>query len=173
MATVTWHPDGTRSVGPTRDPMMQLLEAGNPSLQFSPLLEADEPENDIEQHLTIEAARPAPRRTSTTSTTNARAQWRAAIAAKVADGLDPSRARSAVAREQPLLRQAVIAEANPGRPISQDMTRARGKGPATQAWNRVVAAKMANGLTRSRAVAAVVKEASQLHQQYLDEVNGR
>ncbi len=93
-----------------------------------------------------------------------KARWAAAIAAKVKAGASAYDATCSLAREQPALREALVAAANTPAPKA-----ARAVPSGVAEWNKAVSTKMAGGLSRSQAIRAVIVEQPALHKKYLEE----
>ena len=98
---------------------------------------------------------------------SASSEWDAKIAAKVQAGMNHSRARSAVARENPQLRERLVAEANP----APKSAVAVGPSALSREWNAKIASKVQAGMNRQRAVKAVARENPQLRERLVAEAN--
>jgi len=94
----------------------------------------------------------------------AAAEFNAAVRAKMAQGMTSQRATAAVARERPQLRERLVAAFNTTDSRPRVKTSAAPTSDAHEElqtlqakWDRLIAAQMERGLTRSRAVAAVAQ----------------
>lgn len=99
---------------------------------------------------------------------NATAQFHQAVATLTAAGVDPREAVRAVVRKNPGLHEGLLGEANPRDTIAAGTPSGSA---AIREWNSRLADKLASGLPRMRAVAAVVKENPDLHRAYLEAAN--
>jgi len=106
-------------------------------------------------------------------------QWTAAIEAKMQTGLSRMRATTCVAREKPDLHKKFLIATNRDQPSTVAHLCDQGEMGALaesydeviQAFDELVAAKMATGLTRRTAIASVAKRHPRLHELYLVATN--
>lgn len=118
------------------------------------------------------------------------ATWHNAVEAKIAEGLPPVSAVQFVARQQPELRAAYVAQVNAdesarrsdaqlrkalvkrhaGAGESGGQRSHRGGNAAAQ-WEQLLEEKLAAGMPRPAAVRSIVAERPELHQAYIREIN--